>query len=712
MKKPSTIKQILATIYMVLAAFIFIACSEDNNINQTSKNENIYRIAIIAPSEMKKQWQATADWAIANIEKAQESLTDHIKIEYIWYDESIMKQRDIVQQIANDPTLSAVIGPVYSDNASTMMSQCYKSGMTLLLPTITSTELQRIYSGSENIWNMVQNDVAQLEILLSLAKGSGNKSVRLIAGKGIYGQSFTDWFGFAAAEFGQNIADLKIYDTTDDLRTYIKEMLNNKFLYNESIIFCPSSTEAAKIFADEMNQKKINDPFFSMPYILCTDAFCSYLQDLTSDYKLAFEGLELAPDPESGFELSYNLKFGSMPSNGEAHFYDCFLLLAYALTRSEVTGQDLNSAIRDVINGEEGSRHSWFPGDMSIAFQMLRQGFCPDVNGVSGKWNFDKSTYISPTDNVYRHWILHDNRFATMEYLSTDGSKRTGSSYDMWNWNNTKQQEFTYNDYNICYPELKEKYALIIATSSGWSNYRHQADAMSIYQLLKRYGYTDDHIILICQDDIANNDKNIYPGIMKVSPDGENVYSHEGIDYCLSDLTFDDLCSILSGEKSSRLPKVIESTENDNILIFWSGHGGIGGTLYWDNGFVRPESFKAQLEKMSEDKRFRKMMVVLETCYSGAVGKLCEGIHGTLFITAANPSETSKAAQKDIALGTWLSNGFTLGFREAITENPNISLRDLYYVLARNTSGSHTQIYNEQYYGSVFNNSAAEFFIK
>lgn len=695
-----------------MTILIMMACSDDMNTGNTPEKETTYRLAIIAPAELKEQWKATADWAIDNITKAQEALNQQIKIEYEWYDESIIEQNDVIEQIANDPSISAVIGPVYSAHAATMMSQCYKSGKTLLLPSMTSTELQRIYSGSGNIWNMAQNDVAQLEILLSLAYGSGNKSVRLIAGDDIYGQSFTDWFGFAAAEFGQDIADLKIYDTTDDLRNYLRTALSDKYLYNESFIFCPSSADAAKVFVDEVNKRKQESPFSGTPYILCTDAFTNYLPKPELNDIVLFEGLQLSPDPESGFELSYNLKFGSMPSNGEAHFYDCFLLLAYALTRSEVTGQDLNTSIRDVIDGEDGTRRSWFAGDMAIAFNMLRQGLCPNVNGVSGKWDFDKSTYISPTDNIYRHWVLHDRQYNTMEYLSTDGSKRTGSSYDMWNWSNTKQQEFTYKDYNINYPELKDKYALIIATSSGWSNYRHQADAMSIYQLLKKNGYTDDHIVLICQDDIAYNAKNIYPGVMKVAPDGENVYSHEGIDYHLSDLNFNDLCAILSGQKSDRLPEVIESTENDNILIFWSGHGGVGGTLFWDNAYVTPEKFKAQLEKMSEEKRFRKMMVILETCYSGAVGKMCEGIPGALFFTATNPSETSKAAQKDIALGTWLSNGFTLGFREAINENPYISLRDLYYILARNTSGSHTQVYNEQHYGSVFNNSADDFFIK
>lgn len=33
--------------------------------------------------------------------------------------------------------------------------------------------------------------------------------------------------------------------------------------------------------------------------------------------------------------------------------------------------------------------------------------------------------------------------------------------------------------------------------------------------------------------------------------------------------------------KSETLPTVIESTENDNLFVFWSGHG-VPGAMCWD----------------------------------------------------------------------------------------------------------------------------------
>ena len=99
----------------------------------------------------------------------------------------------------------------------------------------------------------------------------------------------------------------------------------------------------------------------------------------------------------------------------------------------------------------------------------------------------------------------------------------------------------------------------------------------------------------------------------------------------------------------------------------------------------------------------------IEACYSGGLGEACEGLPGCLFITAANPYEASHADVWSEDVGVYLSNGFTRGFQEAIGTAPTISLRDLYYTLARNTSGSHVKIYNAPHYGSVYSNTMAEF---
>lgn len=80
-----------------------------------------------------------------------------------------------------------------------------------------------------------------------------------------------------------------------------------------------------------------------------------------------------------------------------------------------------------------------------------------------------------------------------------------------------------------------------------------------------------------------------------------------------------------------------------------------------------------------------------------------------LVVTAATSAEPSKADMKDIEMGIWLSNGFTRAFQETVDEQPDITLRDLYYTLARNTVGSHATVYNAACYGNMFHSSMAEY---
>ena len=70
----------------------------------------------------------------------------------------------------------------------------------------------------------------------------------------------------------------------------------------------------------------------------------------------------------------------------------------------------------------------------------------------------------------------------------------TGS--DLWNWT-TSQIEDMYDEeaVDLPYPPLEDQFAVVIATSTGRNNYRHQADALAQYRMLKGFGYDDDHII-------------------------------------------------------------------------------------------------------------------------------------------------------------------------------------------------------------------------
>ena len=63
----------------------------------------------------------------------------------------------------------------------------------------------------------------------------------------------------------------------------------------------------------------------------------------------------------------------------------------------------------------------------------------------------------------------------------------------------------------------------------------------------------------------------------------------------------------------------------------------------------------------------------------------------------------------DPNMNIWLSNGFSRAFCGAVKQNPDITMRNLYYHVARQTVGSHATMYNYQHYGNMFTNSFSEF---
>lgn len=90
---------------------------------------------------------------------------------------------------------------------------------------------------------------------------------------------------------------------------------------------------------------------------------------------------------------------------------------------------------------------------------------------------------------------------------------------------------------DFSYAQLNDRYAVVVGASDTWVNYRHQADALAFYQLLKSNGYDDDHIILIMEDNIAFSPLNIRTGEVRVTPDGDNLYHDVAVDYHLSDIS-------------------------------------------------------------------------------------------------------------------------------------------------------------------------------
>ena len=76
-----------------------------------------------------------------------------------------------------------------------------------------------------------------------------------------------------------------------------------------------------------------------------------------------------------------------------------------------------------------------------------------------------------------------------------------------------------------------DHWAVLVAGSNGFWNYRHQADVCHAYQVLKKNGFPESNIITMAYDDIANDPENPIPGKLFNKPNGDDVYIGCKIDY-------------------------------------------------------------------------------------------------------------------------------------------------------------------------------------
>lgn len=67
------------------------------------------------------------------------------------------------------------------------------------------------------------------------------------------------------------------------------------------------------------------------------------------------------------------------------------------------------------------------------------------------------------------------------------------------------------NDVCVCEP-VCVCVCVQVDTSRFWNNYRHIANALSLYHSVKRLGIPDSQIILMLADQMPCNSRNCFPG--------------------------------------------------------------------------------------------------------------------------------------------------------------------------------------------------------
>ena len=762
---------------VLLALTLFTACKQEDDtiVYQKSRRWVEKTVAVVAPmsadAATKARFERTVQWFLGNLHQAQLHDTLCIDLKLEWHDELTEDLTRLGQELGEREDVMAVIGPFSNDGVALLAPGCQQTHKPVIAPTATSEEIIRRFAvgtaGVSNkepfLWSLTETDITFCEVLMNMYASYALNFVHdkstpaaLFAPNDSYGRTFYDWGPYQAEEMGIRFSHNDMYSSDADLRQRMKAYYDelDQLSYFGSVLtgnFCVIETTRQLLDMARLRMEWWGeDPDEPFPeedknemqetlegWARIWFAFSNLTQESLDalgpqalDVLQYYQGFSPYADPTTGFEKSYEVKFGNKPTFAECKFYDALMLAAFAASYAEHHADvtDINQAIIDITtpHAEQLRSAAWSQTSMELYLSALEQGQLMDFKGASGEIRFDNETYTSAIHTTYVHWQIHDGKIQHRNYLSSDGSHRTSSTMAAWSWLAKNAEEAfarsaENKDAGISYPALTAQYAVLVQGSNGWNNYRHQADVLSVYQMLKTKGFDDDHIILIIDKALASDAMNPEPGIIRAEDGGKDLLAGSSMDYDNADISPSDISNILLGVKTDKTPVVLPKDAGQNVLLFWSGHGhnhanNGADELVWRNADVgrgmTADLLRQTISLMHQQGHYRKMFVLTEPCFSEAVITPLVGIPGVLAMSSAGTFEQSFADNWSTELGVWRCDRFSRNLVTHLTASPTTTYRDLYLFCAQRTLGSHVHIVNSAHFGNLYTTGPQEFFEK
>jgi phosphatidylinositol glycan class K len=223
---------------------------------------------------------------------------------------------------------------------------------------------------------------------------------------------------------------------------------------------------------------------------------------------------------------------------------------------------------------------------------------------------------------------------------------------------------------------LADNWAVILNSSKFYFNYRHTTNALMIYQILKRMGFSDDRIILMLPENIPCNPRNNFPYEMFNGQTKENLYDGNiEVDYRGKDITPDSIVRLLTGRYDQNTPpnQRLNSNKNSRIFMFFNGHGGDSYLKIQDTQVLRDVDIALALKEMHIKERYAEIFFILETCQAFSLFRYIDvpNVHG---LATSLVGQMAKSLWVDTDLGISMTDHFSYYFADLLK---NISYSDI-----------------------------------
>jgi len=245
--------------------------------------------------------------------------------------------------------------------------------------------------------------------------------------------------------------------------------------------------------------------------------------------------------------------------------------------------------------------------------------------------------------------------------------------------------------------------AVLVAGSSGYWNYRHQADIAHAYQILINNGMAPENIITFMYDDIAQNSQNPFPGQLFNAPNGKDVYNGVKIDYSGKDVTPEKFMAVMTGDAETAGGRVLQTDLSSRVFVNFSDHGG-PGLIAFPSEYLYADQLQQTIDTMESKEMFGEMVFYIEACESGSMFPKLRADQNVYAVTAANATQSSYAAYcspedtvNGVSIGSCLGDEFSVNWmQDTESNNPYIeTLKAQTNIVRERTIGSQVQNFGD-----------------
>ena len=215
------------------------------------------------------------------------------------------------------------------------------------------------------------------------------------------------------------------------------------------------------------------------------------------------------------------------------------------------------------------------------------------------------------------------------------------------------------------------RYVFLFAGSKGFSNYRHQADVMTLTNMF----YHTSNVTTFLYGDINE--------LYHTTDHRFDEYNESRINFTGDDVTVSKLNETMQS---------INYMKDDTIFLYYSDHGAPGMLL----APIPPEIYAQDLESILKplSKKVKGILVIIEACYSGSIARYVS-IPNVLILTASSSAQPSYSMSWDPKMKTFLTNFFTAQFIDYVSSNTSKRVLDMVNSVSNMTEQSSVNCFGD-----------------